>query len=144
MENMNPTLHFILFLRRFLEKGSTANQSVGEYLKLYPHGALSANLKKWMFLKTQRLDAANLIQNLASPYQRHLFLLLERSFAGEPILNQVLMLESETLEAIHSEIQKKVAVLPIIMLFPLMLFQLPALAGVILWPFLENLFHSLQ
>lgn len=141
---MNPTIQFILYLRRHLEGGQSAFVIAFEFSQRYPYCEISRRIRKWHFLKSQGLDTSVFFKQKISIYQRQVFFLLERSTKGESILPQLVSLEEETGHAVDAEIQKRLAILPLQMLFPLLLLQFPAVAGVILWPFLENLFHSLS
>jgi hypothetical protein len=142
---MNPTFNFLIFLRRHLELGHSTQSIVALYLRSKINDDFSETLSAWYFRKTQQLPPSNpSISVIKSAYRRQIIFLLELGFRGEPIYKQVLLLEQELILALDFEIQKKAASLPIKMLIPLLIFQFPAVAGVILVPFLENLFHSLN
>jgi hypothetical protein len=140
---MNPTFSFLIFLRRHLELGHSPQVILSNYLKSSKSDEFSDVLRKWYLRKTQQLPiSTQLFANLKSPYRRQILILLEAGFRGESIYRQIVLLEQELLLALDFEIQKRAATLPLKMLFPLLLMQFPAVAGVILVPFLENLFHS--
>ena len=142
---MNPTFNFLIFLRRHLELGQSPQSIVSAYLKWIEPDEFSEALRAWYFRKTQQLPPSQRTSAMIkSPYRRQIVFLLELGFRGESIYKQVLLLEQELMLALDFEIQKKAASLPIKMLFPLLLLQFPAVAGVILVPFLQNLFHSLN
>jgi len=125
MENLAPSLQFILSIRYSVESGRSLNQALKNYL-LISKDELSDFLTKWSahFERGQRLDPST---ELKSPTQIVLVHLLERGLSGQSIHSRLLELENEVVEKCRLELVGFTHRLSFRLLIPLLLFQFPAL-----------------
>lgn len=80
---------------------------------------------------------------MESSYQKALFALLERGLSGQPILEALQALESETLRAASSELDTHVGRLPFLSMVPLFTFQFPAYLILLIGPIFSQLLQQM-
>ncbi len=142
MDGLAPPLVLLDCVKRSIEKGQSVKVGILAYLKKSNHG-FSVVVTQWLGLLQQGKDTAPLIQTIGSIHRRTLLHVLERGLRGESVYNVLIQLEEELIEACHEEINKRLAMLPLIMLVPLLLFQFPAFLILLFAPLMQNFFHSL-
>ncbi len=125
MENLAPSLKFILSIRYALEAG----QSLHLGLKLYlqnTNDEFASFLLKWNahFENGQWLDPGLVLK---SPTQVVLVHLLHKGFAGQAVHGKLLELEGEVLDKCRLELNNFTQKLSFRLLIPLLMFQFPAL-----------------
>jgi hypothetical protein len=142
MENLAPTLEWIMRIRLKVETGSGVLSALKETLLSYSD-ELSADMRKLVIdveMGSKKFENNQVLQ--LNPYRRNLFLLLARGIQGEPILNHLRELENETLFACEQEVEKFLAQLPIKVLVVVLLFQFPAFLILMLAPLITHLLGS--
>lgn len=142
MDGVAPPLLLLSCVKRSIEKGQSVKMGVLVYLKK-SNQDFTLVVTQWLGLLQQGKDTVPLIQTLTSIHRRTLLHVLERGLKGESIYNVLIQLEDELVEACNEEISRRLAMLPLIMLAPLLLFQFPAFLILLFAPLMQNFFHSL-
>lgn len=142
MDGLAPPLVLLDCVKRSIEKGQSVKVGILVYLKKSNHG-FAMVVTQWLGLLQQGKDTAPLLQSIPSVHRKTLLHILERGLKGESIYNVLIQLEDELVEACNEEINKKLAMLPLVMLIPLLLFQFPAFLVLLFAPLMQNFFHSL-
>lgn len=144
MESVEPLIEFILHLRKGLEKG----QSLQKMIEIFLQTATKSHFK-WELMRvyaslSQGQSLQPLLETTQSRLRRQLWILIQRSREGEPILPFIVALESEALLAFEDCTTNHLQKLPFLMMIPLLFFMFPAFGLLILGPILDIFFHSLQ
>jgi hypothetical protein len=144
MDGLNPALELLLSVKISMERGESVRQGLLRYLKEdsgHPrqHRELRTLLSAWLMRHDQGLSTQILRDQLKSPYRRNLLDIIERGLRGEPVLNPLLNLEVEIIQACHEELERRLLLLPLKALIPLLFLQFPALAILFLSPLLSQL-----
>lgn len=142
MEGVAPPLVLLLMVKRALEKGQSVRQGLNFYLKRHDD-ELSKVVVLWLGHLQQGQSPRKMVLEQKSAHRQVLLELLERGLVGESIYQQLILLESEIIEACQDELNTKLARLPFILLIPLLLFQFPSFLMLLFGPLLQNFFHSL-
>lgn len=141
MESLSPCLNLLLSVKRSMECGNSIRHGILTYLNA-DRSDFSKDVSKWLSFVDQGGDVQVVIKKINSLHRRSLLELLQRGLKGESIHSSLLLLEREVFDACDDEIQRKLAKLPFILLFPLMALQFPAFLAILFGPLLENFFHS--
>lgn len=144
MGSIAPILEFIFILKKGLEKGHPASKVIETFLQSADSSDFKIELIRVHACLAQNKPLQQLLAQSRSRLRRQLWLLIERSQRGEPILPFLQALESETLLAFEDAMTRQIQKLPFLMMLPLLLFQFPAFGLLILGPILDILFHSLK
>jgi hypothetical protein len=144
MGSLAPILEFIFILKKCLEKGQPTTRAIEIYLQSSESSDFQLELMRVHTRLLQSKPLQELLIKSRSRLRRQLWLLIERSQQGEPILPFLQALESETLLAFEDAMTRQIQKLPFLMMIPLLLFQFPAFGLLILGPILDILFHSLK
>lgn len=125
MENLAPSLKFILVVRYGLESGCSLNLALKSYL-LSTCDQFSDFLVKWIHQheRGERMDPNS---HLKSATQIVLVQLLEKGLSGVPIYSQLLEIENEVISKCRSEMAEFTYKLSLRLLLPLLLLQFPSL-----------------
>lgn len=142
MEDIAPPLQLALQLRMGLERGEPIRKLIKEYIT-NSTDELSNQVAQWIAMRDQGLSCSKIENLIKSPYRKALLYLIEKSLRGEGILTQLIQIEEEIKEACRDEIDKKIALMPIKALIPLLFLQFPALLILLFMPLLGQLTRSL-
>lgn len=143
MENIAPPLVLISYIKKVIESGKSPREGIILYLS-EETDEFSENVRMWFVDREQGKNSLQLSSLKISSHRKSLLQLLQRGLDKESIYQQLLLLESETLEACYQEINEKMTKLPYIMMIPILFFQFPALILLILGPLIQNFVESLQ
>ncbi len=125
MENLAPSLKFILCMRYGLESGRSLNLVFKDYLQ-NTRDEFASFLVKWIhhFENGKALDPS---LHLQSATQIVLVQLLEKGLTGIPIHPKLLEIESEVVAKCRLEMSDFTYKLSLRLLIPLLLLQFPSL-----------------
>jgi len=149
MENLNPTLQLILFLRLGLERGDSLRQLLQEFthdrtgLESKDQRSFRLGVLIWWTELEQRRSVPTMPHQLQLPARQNLLHLLTRGLRGESILPALNGLEQDVFEQCLEEMDHQMALLPLQALLPLLLLQFPALLLLLLGPLLSQVLSSL-
>ncbi len=143
MENLiPPLLRALREVKWLMNSGKSMNEAFQIYLER-TNDDLASRLRKLWILKNQAIRVNPLSEKLPTYFQRAFWQLVERGCRGEPTLDALTALEYEVERAAQSELDDHIAVLPLKMLLPLLLFQFPAYLILLLGPLLRELQRQL-
>jgi hypothetical protein len=142
MENMNPALSLLIFVRRSLERGQSVKTGILEFIRA-DRNSFSEDVSTWFSLWQQGLPTAAILQKQESSYRRILLQTLERGLQGESIYSYLQSFEEEFIEACEASLSQSLGRLPFILLIPLLLFQLPAFLALLFGPLLSQFFQAM-
>jgi hypothetical protein len=125
MENLSPSLKFILSIRYALESGRSLNLALKDYL-LTARDDFADFLVKWFhhFENGNQLDPS---LHLKSATQIVLVQLLEKGLTGIPIHPKLLEIENEVVNKCRLEMSDFTYKLSLRLLIPMLLLQFPSL-----------------
>jgi hypothetical protein len=137
VENLAPPLEFLMDMRFGLEKGQSLKKTLQLFIENQNENIWGQQIAIWMkFLEIGRPTSEVVIK--MTPTRRQCLELIELGLKGEPIYQQVCLLEEEIFELTKLEIEEFVATLPIKSLIPLLFFQFPAFLALLIGPFLAS------
>ncbi len=120
-----------------LEKGQSLKKTIELFVENQNENPWAQKIALWMkFLEMGRPTSELVIK--MTPTRRQCLELIEQGLRGEPIYNQVCLLEEEIYELTKLEIEEFVATLPIKSLIPLLFFQFPAFLALLIGPFVAS------
>jgi len=125
-----------------IEKGQSLRSALQEYLH-DSSTVFQRQVRSWWQQKEKGEDTARWLQQLNNPYRLALFTILERGWAGDPILPSLNELEKEFLQVSDNDLACHLQRLPVLGLFPLLLFQFPSFMALLLGPLLTQLLGRL-
>ncbi len=143
MEDLAPPLVLIAFIKKSIEGGTSIREGIFSYLSEI-NDPFSLQVRSWVLDMDREKDTTAILGEIKSTKRRGLLKLLERGLKKEAIYNQLLLLEQETIQACHAEIEETLIKLPYIMMIPILFFQFPALLLLILGPLIQNFIESLK
>ena len=144
MGNLTPLLDFLFLLRRNLEKGHPAKWTIENYLQSAAPSDFKSELLRVQLCFIQEQSLQPLLRTSKYRLRRQLWVLIEKSRGGEPILPFLVALESDAICAVEDLADRQTKKLPFLMLIPLLLFQFPAFGLLILGPLLDIFLHSMK
>jgi hypothetical protein len=142
---MSPTLKLCLYMRYSLECGRSARQGLrsAPFQDLHELGLFLQrsliHIESTSFLGFSKVKGYG---NL-SKSSKELLSIIDRSLKGEPVLEVLCAFELDLIETLESEAEAWAAKLPVYLLLPLILLQLPAFFILLLGPTLVSLSSSL-
>jgi hypothetical protein len=131
-----PLLTAIREIRWHLLSGHSIKESVGAYFNQHSD-ELAVRLHELWALKLQ--GHAGPGRALSSHRAQALWELIERAHLGQPILEPLGALEDDVEAAVAADLDLHVATLPFKALVPLLMFQFPAFALLLIGPLLRDL-----
>lgn len=144
MENLAPPLDLLLNIKMKLSNGESLRMALQNYLS-EENEAFRKTTTSWLYFKTHNdLEAIRIYQSIKSPYRKILLDILWTGLQGNSILIRLEELEKDLVQACKMEIEKKIQVLPIKVLIPLLLFQFPAFLILLLGPIFRNFLEGLS
>lgn len=139
MDIVAEPLAFIWNIRFALEKGQSLRVAVQEHLQMSQPSMFRRQIHQWWLLKEKGDSTAKWIQQLENPYRMGLFSILDRGWAGQPILPSLNELEKEFMQVSDHDLACHLQKLPVLCLFPLLLFQFPSFMALLMGPLLRQL-----
>lgn len=136
MEGLAPPLKLAMCVRWALESGETPFVGVQSFLKT-SKDSFANEVSRWQ-IERQWGGARSKAWGNTSPYRQTLLELLEKAMEGKAIYSQLCELEEEILDASRQELNQAVEMLPLKMLVPMMVFQVPAFLFLLFGPLLER------
>lgn len=141
MEGIAPPLALLISVRHALEQGQPVKIGIQNYLSKH-QDEYSFQVLQWLSMIQQGQPTHKLTLQISSIYRRNLLNLLERGLKGESIHMTLTHFQDEIIEACQDEIARKIAVLPMKLLLPMLGAQFPAFIILLFGPILQNFFHS--
>lgn len=140
MEGIAPPLQVCIELRMGLENGESV-QTVLRRLAADSNVEMSDQIQDCLLRHEQGVNTP--FKNVRSPYRKILLFFIMSGLSGQAILMNLRHLETELKMVGVREIDEHVARLPILLLLPLVFFQLPALLLLIFGPILIQILEGL-
>ncbi|PIS10739.1 MAG: hypothetical protein COT73_07750 [Bdellovibrio sp. CG10_big_fil_rev_8_21_14_0_10_47_8] len=138
METLAPPIELLMEVRFGLEKGTSLKTTLQNYTQQDASSPWYQQIRLWLQLLELGRSPLPAVSQM-SPLRRQCFELLEMGLRGEPIYQQICLLETDLHELAALEIEEFVATLPIKSLIPLLFLQFPAFLALLLGPFLSQL-----
>lgn len=142
MEGVAPTLYLCLEVRAALEKGQ-ALEAVVSSIALRMERDLSGQIQRLISIYRHSGMTEAMKLPCESVYRQTLFNIIVSGLEGEPILDRVRDLEKEIRFACESDIERHVARVPLLVMIPIMLLQLPGFMLLLFGPILNQLTKEL-
>jgi hypothetical protein len=137
MENIAPPLVLLWEIKRALEKGQSVSLGLRNYLKCKNSDPFQRQVEMWW--NSQHNQQIVFAKNQLSYHRRYLLEVLEQGLKGQSILQMLYSVETELIMICESEINAKVAGLPLLSLIPLTLLIFPSLLMLLVAPLLKLL-----
>jgi hypothetical protein len=132
MENLSPTLYFVVAIKTKIEQGESVRSSLLSAISnTTEKSVLRVALEE---LVADDLGQVKKVNRALSIWAQQLVNLCARGLNGESIHSQLIGLEKDVLESALEEIDVYAAKLPVIGLLPLLLFVFPAIAILLIGP----------
>ncbi|MFN7904577.1 MAG: hypothetical protein ACK5P5_05285 [Pseudobdellovibrionaceae bacterium] len=144
MGSLAPIIEFLFLLRKTLEKGHPTKKAIEIYLQSAQSSDFKLELIHFHVSQTQGQPINHVLFSSKFRLRRQLWVLMDRSRQGEPILPFLLALEAEALATFEDIATQNTQKLPFLMMIPLLLFQFPAFGLLILGPLLDIFLHSMN
>lgn len=139
MDDLSPSLLLLWDVKRSLAKGFSVANGVQMFLLRQPHDSADKMFKTqvttWWLSQNNPTEIADL--SVLSVHRRYLLELLQSGLRGQGIGVALNELEREIIFSCENEIQRRLAVLPLISLFPLLFLIFPSLMLLLLVPLLQ-------
>ncbi len=142
MEGLAPPLKCLLEIETRLQNGESVRTGIQKYLE-QDIDAFTEDVRKLFFAYEQGRSASEVINSVKSVYRVALLEVLLQGLEGQPILNRIQELKMEIMDASESEIKEVLALLPLKLLVPLLLFQFPAFLLMLFGPIMRHLIGEL-
>ena len=142
MVDLAPPLKAVLEIRLLIENGNSVAQSIKLYAKANSEDLFAKELGVWLFAQSTGRQYENKIFNTF--YRKRLLEVLSSGLKGEPILKALCSLEEDLIFISQEFLEEHIQKLPLMALFPLMLFQFPSFFLLLIGPLLLNLLSALQ
>ena len=142
MEGLAPPLKCLLEIETRLQNGESVRTGIQKYLE-QDIDAFTEDVRKLFFAYEQGRTASEVINSVKSVYRVALLEVLLQGLEGQPILNRIQELKIKIMDASESEIKEVLALLPLKLLVPLLLFQFPAFLLMLFGPIMRHLIGEL-
>lgn len=140
MENISPSLTFLLEVRAALESGYSVRTGVIQFLQK-DKTSFHPTVATWFAKLEHQQNVQELLRDL-HPCRRALLLTLERGLHGTPIQNVLIELEKEIVTSCENEMDEQIQTLPTKMLIPLLFFMFPSYLILLFGPFIEMILNN--
>ncbi len=137
----NLTFPSVVFLVWDLKRVIEQNLSIQKGMKLYLERHSHDEFAKKVFICTQSLLVQDREKHLMEmrPYQKAVLILYFEALKGVSIYDQLIQIERDLIEECECAIQAHIALLPIKLQIPLILFIFPAICILLIIPTLAQL-----
>lgn len=142
MEGLAPPLKCLLEIETRLQNGESVRAGLQKYLEL-DVDSFTEDVRQMYFAYEQGRSASEVIHSVESLYRVALLEVLLQGLEGQPILSRLQELKVEIMDACESEIKEVLALLPLKLLVPLLLFQFPAFLLMLFGPIMRHLIGEL-
>jgi hypothetical protein len=137
MEDVSPSLILLWDVKRALEKGQSLSVGVKNFLNRPIQDEFLSQVNQWWLSQSHSQNAYDKKELRLG--RRQLLEILELGLKGQSILETLKSFEKELITACEDEIQRHLARLPFILMFPLMGLIFPALMLLLIGPLLSQL-----
>ena len=137
MEGLAPPLELLISVKSAIECGESVRVGILKYVS-NNKSEFAQTVGRWLFALDQNGKHQELIKSIKSSYRQAVLRVLEQGLRGQSIMPILTELEKEINEACNREIEQFIALLPLKLLIPLLLFQFPAYLLLLLGPLLKN------
>ena len=142
MDTLAPPLKALIHIKLKIQSGLSTRESIREYVKESLNCEFAKNLGLWLFeVESEKKVSTSYDKH---PYRKMLVEVLLQGLEGDQILKSLEILEEEMIQAAHSDLDRQLKKLPVVVMFPLLLLQLPAFLILIFGPLLSKLINSLN
>lgn len=137
MEGLAPPLELLIVVKSSLECGESVRTGVSKYIGSNKSD-FAQTVSRWLFAFDQNGKHQEILRSIPSSHRQATLRVLEQGLMGQSIMPTLVELEKEIDYACKREIEEFIALLPIKLLVPLLLFQFPAYLILLLGPLLKN------
>lgn len=143
VESINPTLQFVISIRRSLQRGDSVLKSAQKSL----HQKLDRDLQRQLIIILKAYQDGKEIDwgilKSCSLQRRSAFMVIYAGLCGKPIFDQLCQLEEEILYQIEIETEVFLSTLPVLSMVPLAFLIFPAFMLLLLGPLVRDFFNML-
>lgn len=139
MEGLAPPLELAITVRASMECGDSVRLGINKYIKK-SQSEFAHTVSRWLFIVDQGGSVQPLYESLNSQYRVALLRTLESGLKGQAIIHILKEIETELSIAADQELQRFISLLPVKLLVPLVIFQLPSYFIMLLGPIVRRLF----
>ncbi|HRK09018.1 MAG TPA: hypothetical protein PLZ57_14720 [Pseudobdellovibrionaceae bacterium] len=147
MNHLSPVLRLLMDLEAAVERGEAVVQALRDIQSrdAEPRSELERAIGVWLSEVTANWERGLPARNLRAPGDlcQQLSEVLDEAWRGASVLRQLSELRAYAEEQAEADLENFVQALPLKSLIPLLLFQLPSLMLVLLWPILQKLVRDL-
>lgn len=147
MTHLSPVLRLLMDLEAAVERGEAVVQALRDLQSRdsEPRSELEHAIRHWLAEVTANWDRGLPARTLRAPGDlcQQLAEVLDEAWRGASVLHQLGELRASAEEQAEADLENFVQALPLKSLIPLLLFQLPSLLMVLLWPILQKLLRDL-
>ena len=137
MEGLAPPLELLIAVKGSLECGGSVRAGISKFIST-SKSDFTQIVSRWLFAMDQGGKPQEILSAVKSSHRQAILRVLEQGIKGQSIMPVLVELEKEIDEACKREIEQFIALLPIKLLVPLLLFQFPAYLILLLGPLLKN------
>jgi hypothetical protein len=137
MEGLAPPLELLIVVKSALECGESVRTGIKKFLTSN-QSEFAQIVSRWLFAMDQNAKPQDIVKSLSSSHRQALLRVLEQGLRGQTIMGLLVELEKEINDACAREIEQFIALLPIKLLVPLLLFQFPAYLILLLGPLIKQ------
>lgn len=143
MELLAPSYNFLSELIMSIESGSSTKKFTMDFIKETNTGWTQI-LSTFVFKYMNNNFKFSMLKSVKNPFERSILHLVIKSFAGQPVLENLKSLEKEYFDAHKKQLEKHLMKLPYLSLIPLFVFLFPAYLLLMLGPILKSLIIELS
>ncbi len=142
MEGLAPPLELLITVKSSLECGESVRTGILKYIST-SRSEFAQTVSRWLFALDQNGKHLDIVKLIKSSHRQSILNVLEQGLRGQSIMFVLTELEKEMNDACKREMEQYIALLPIKLLIPLLLFQFPAYLILILGPLIKNFLGAL-
>jgi hypothetical protein len=140
VEGLAPVLRCLIEIQSALQNGEPVRAGLQKFIQSTPgRDEVGEGFRRLLFAWDQGGDWRAVILRMATPYRRALGEIVVSGLRGQPVLLHLEELRGEIEKACEIEIKRRLELLPMKMLVPLLLFQFPAFLLLLFGPLLGRL-----
>jgi len=143
MEGLAPPLACLIEIQSAIANGDPARMGAVRYMKKSSDD-FSRDIRQFLFDWDQGREWRGAVSKIASPHRRAVIELLACAMSGQAILPQLAEMRQEIELACSLEIKRKMDLLPVQMLLPLLLLMFPSYLLLIFGPILSRFLEEVS
>lgn len=136
MEDLAPPLRCLIEVRSQIEKGSSVNIALRNYLAK-TQDEFSVVIEDWLILRSEGRQEVALARLEDHFYRKTLLIIFEKGLSGVPVLEALVEYEKELFLKCDEEIEQKLSDLPFYIMLPVMGLQFPAYLLLLFGPLIQ-------